>query len=97
MITQNVDGLHNKAASAFWNPQDVRRNILELHGTLHRVKCSHEHTVDRDAFQEMLSAANPQWKQFIEDMERTGEKPRTNPDGDVSSLFRVHPLTMLTM
>ena len=31
LVTQNVDGLHQKAGS---------KNILELHGTIHRTKCS---------------------------------------------------------
>ena len=33
----------------------------------------------------MLSEANPEWKEFADELERTGRKPRTNPDGDVSA------------
>ena len=32
----------------------------------------------------MLSESNPRWKEFVDELERTGRKPRTNPDGDVS-------------
>ena len=32
----------------------------------------------------MLSEANPGWKEFADELERMGQKPRTNPDGDVS-------------
>lgn len=31
IITQNVDGLHQKAGS---------KNVIELHGALHKVKCT---------------------------------------------------------
>jgi hypothetical protein len=39
--------------------------------------------MDRDYFQHTLSDSNPQWKEFAESLERNGQKPRTNPDGDV--------------
>ncbi|KAJ7281417.1 DHS-like NAD/FAD-binding domain-containing protein [Mycena rebaudengoi] len=78
LITQNVDGLHHRALG-----QDSN-TILELHGSLHRVHCKHGHVVDRPTFQDWLSAANPQWKAFADEAVRTGNKPRTNPDGDVA-------------
>jgi len=31
----------------------------------------------------MLSESNPEWKEFVDELERQGQKPRTNPDGDV--------------
>lgn len=31
----------------------------------------------------MLSEANPTWKAYMDELEVTGLKPRTNPDGDV--------------
>ncbi|KAI0730753.1 DHS-like NAD/FAD-binding domain-containing protein [Earliella scabrosa] len=83
IITQNVDGLHRKAIQHIWDEQRMQEGILELHGTLHRVRCSHDHVVDRQVFQDMLGNANPQWKAFSEELERTGTRPRTNPDGDV--------------
>ncbi|KAI0372615.1 DHS-like NAD/FAD-binding domain-containing protein, partial [Pilatotrama ljubarskyi] len=83
LITQNVDGLHHKAISHVWDESRRAEGILELHGTLHRVRCSHGHEVDRQKFQEMLGEANPQWKAYAEELERSGARPRTNPDGDV--------------
>ncbi|KAJ6619877.1 DHS-like NAD/FAD-binding domain-containing protein [Mycena sp. CBHHK59/15] len=81
LITQNVDGLHHRALSLSLGPNN---GILELHGSLHHVHCKHGHVVDRSTFQDWLSAANPQWKAFADETERTGNKPRTNPDGDVA-------------
>lgn len=52
---------------------------------LQRVRCNRGHVVQRDVFQDWLSASNPQWKEFVDNLERTGQKPRTNPDGDVRS------------
>ncbi|KAL7280418.1 hypothetical protein ACG7TL_005346 [Trametes sanguinea] len=83
VITQNVDGLHHKAIHHVWNAERRKKGILELHGTLHSVKCSHGHTMERQQFQDMLGEANPQWKAFAEELERTNSRPRTNPDGDV--------------
>ncbi|RDB23335.1 NAD-dependent protein deacylase SIR4 [Hypsizygus marmoreus] len=86
LITQNVDGLHHKAlrhAAGFdWGPSRLQHAILELHGTLHRVHCKFGHNVDRGLFQDWLSAANPECKEFADEMERTSTQPRTNPDGD---------------
>ncbi|KAI0339621.1 DHS-like NAD/FAD-binding domain-containing protein [Trametopsis cervina] len=84
LITQNVDGLHHKSLSGVWDEHTLQQRILELHGTLHKVKCSHGHVVDRLTFQDRLSAANPQWKAYADELEATGQKPRTNPDGDVA-------------
>lgn len=50
-----------------------------------KVRCRRGHVVDRDVFQELLSNANPKWKQFVDDMDSAGNQPRTNPDGDVSA------------
>ncbi|KAI6130142.1 DHS-like NAD/FAD-binding domain-containing protein [Pisolithus croceorrhizus] len=83
LITQNVDGLHKKAIAHVWDDDLISKRILELHGSLHRVHCSHGHVVDRDTFQEWLSAHNPYWKDYVVGLEATGQKPRTNPDGDV--------------
>ncbi|KAG2365032.1 DHS-like NAD/FAD-binding domain-containing protein [Suillus spraguei] len=83
LVTQNVDGLHHKAITHLWEPDHMQKQILELHGTLHRVHCKRGHVVPRDIFQDWLSASNPQWKAFVAHLEKTGQKPRTNPDGDV--------------
>ncbi|CAK5283128.1 unnamed protein product, partial [Mycena citricolor] len=82
IITQNVDGLHHRALDL--SPEIKDSRILELHGSLHHVHCKHGHTVDRVTFQDWLSVANPRWKAFAEETERTGERLRTNPDGDVA-------------
>ncbi|KAF9045687.1 DHS-like NAD/FAD-binding domain-containing protein [Hymenopellis radicata] len=87
IITQNVDGLHHKAlALSKFSPMQVQSAILELHGTLHRVRCKYGHLVDRAEFQDSLTSANPQWKSFLDDVQLTGNEPRTNPDGDVEQL-----------
>ncbi|KIJ65549.1 hypothetical protein HYDPIDRAFT_27550 [Hydnomerulius pinastri MD-312] len=83
LVTQNVDGLHRKAISHLWDQSRIEERILELHGTLHRVHCKYGHITSRDEFQDRLSTSNPQWKAFIDDLEASGKKPRTNPDGDV--------------
>ncbi|KAG6381707.1 DHS-like NAD/FAD-binding domain-containing protein [Boletus reticuloceps] len=83
LITQNVDGLHHRAIDHLWDDARIDTRILELHGTLHRVHCQFGHVVSRDAFQDRLSASNPKWKAFVDELEATGKKPRTNPDGDV--------------
>jgi NAD-dependent deacetylase len=43
LVTQNVDGLHDRAARAAAGgaPQSPRETSLELHGSLFRVKCTH--------------------------------------------------------
>ncbi|KAL7424514.1 hypothetical protein Q5752_000198 [Cryptotrichosporon argae] len=59
-------------------------SILELHGTLARVHClKHRHEQPRDAYQAQLAALNPAWDAEAREAERTGRRPRTNPDGDV--------------
>ncbi len=66
VITQNVDGLHQAAGSG---------RVLELHGSLARVRCLDcTGVVDRARFQERLLDANPDWA------ERVGGEPA--PDGD---------------
>lgn len=51
LVTQNVDGLHQKAGS---------RRVLDLHGRLHEVEClSCGAREDRDAVQSRLLAAHP--------------------------------------
>ncbi|KAH7915278.1 DHS-like NAD/FAD-binding domain-containing protein [Hygrophoropsis aurantiaca] len=83
LVTQNVDGLHGKAIAHLWGQSQLREKILELHGTLHRVRCKHGHITNRDTFQEWLSDCNPQWKKYADGLGVAGKKPRTNPDGDV--------------
>jgi NAD-dependent SIR2 family protein deacetylase len=58
--------------------------ILELHGTLAKVHClQHRHDQPRDDYQEEIARLNPIWDEGAKEAERTGQRPRTNPDGDV--------------
>lgn len=66
VITQNVDGLHQAAGS---------RRVLELHGSLSRVRCLECGGVEpRTELQMRLQAMNP---------ERAPAAGPVNPDGDV--------------
>lgn len=56
-----------------------------------KVHCNHGHVTDRDTFQQWLAIANPRWKEFMDNLEVSGQKPRTNPDGDVSLLVPSRP------
>ncbi|MET1084541.1 MAG: NAD-dependent protein deacetylase, partial [Burkholderiales bacterium] len=52
LVTQNVDGLHQRAGST---------DVVELHGTIARVACLNcDAEVSRLSVQEMLEAANPE-------------------------------------
>jgi hypothetical protein len=48
-----------------------------------KVNCQHGHVYPRTVFQEWLGQANPRWRTFLAELERTGAQPKTNPDGDV--------------
>ncbi|TAL73309.1 MAG: NAD-dependent protein deacetylase [Rhodanobacter sp.] len=53
LVTQNVDGLHQRAGS---------RHVVDLHGRLDTVRCmACDWRGPRDAFQRELSARNPDW------------------------------------
>ena len=73
IITQNVDGLHQKAGS---------RRVVELHGALARVRClTCDGWVRRADFQERLLDANPGFAEwFLHRME--SERVVAAPDGD---------------
>ncbi|KAF9121538.1 NAD-dependent protein lipoamidase sirtuin-4 [Mortierella sp. 14UC] len=74
-ITQNVDGLHQKAGA---------NNVIELHGTLHRVKCmSCGHEKDRSDFQQVLADLNPEWNDLLQSQSTSRLYSRMNADGDV--------------
>lgn len=54
VITQNVDGLHQRAGS---------QRVIDLHGRLDQVVCMQcANSLARGIFQEMLLSANPQWQ-----------------------------------
>ncbi len=66
IITQNVDELHQRAGA---------RDVIELHGTLDRVRClTCGETYRRDDVQAWLDEANPGFK---------ADTGRIRPDGDV--------------
>jgi NAD-dependent SIR2 family protein deacetylase len=68
VITQNVDGLHQRAGS---------RNVLDLHGRLDRVLClGCGAMLTRDAMQRRLFDENPDW------VARAAEPHGVAPDGD---------------
>ncbi|MEO1203203.1 MAG: NAD-dependent protein deacetylase, partial [Pseudomonadota bacterium] len=53
LVTQNVDGLHQRAGS---------QKTIDLHGRLDAVRCLDcDSVVSRDTWQERLSAANPEF------------------------------------
>ncbi|MEC4717797.1 NAD-dependent protein deacetylase [Noviherbaspirillum sp. CPCC 100848] len=65
LVTQNVDGLHQSAGS---------RGVVELHGSIHRVRClACEARFERAAIQAALEALNP----FMADVTAVAA-----PDGD---------------
>lgn len=65
LITQNVDNLHSLAGS---------RNVLDLHGTLKRVRCMNcNETFRRADIQDRLTADNPHWQPA---------EASSRPDGD---------------
>ncbi len=65
LITQNVDNLHRLAGS---------RNVIDLHGVLHKVRClGCDVTSGRDRLQRRLAELNPGWR---------AEVSGFAPDGD---------------
>ncbi|UCH28019.1 MAG: NAD-dependent protein deacetylase [Trueperaceae bacterium] len=75
IITQNVDGLHQRAGS---------RNVLELHGTLAVVRCLHCRVPEaRSAFQRRLLELNPDFRPGRIELAPDGDAdlPRAQEDG----------------
>jgi NAD-dependent SIR2 family protein deacetylase len=57
LVTQNVDGLHQKAGS--WQ-------VIDLHGRLDTIECLDCRSRSlRSTFQQILEAQNPAFKQFV--------------------------------
>lgn len=73
LITQNVDGLHHRAGN---------RHVIDLHGRLDRVCCMRcDVRVQRIEWQERLSQANPDWRDYATSIK---------PDGDVELAGKDH-------
>lgn len=71
LLTQNVDGLHQRAGSA---------SVLELHGNVHRVVCLHCRADFSRAFvQTLLNEANPELATAL-----AGVSAQALPDGDAA-------------
>jgi NAD-dependent SIR2 family protein deacetylase len=70
LLTQNVDRLHQAAGSL---------EVIDLHGRMDIVRCmTCENRSDREALQDALIRANPQW---------TDRQARPAPDGDADLEF----------
>ncbi|KAF9975175.1 NAD-dependent protein lipoamidase sirtuin-4 [Actinomortierella ambigua] len=75
VITQNVDGLHQKAGT---------HDVIELHGSLHWVHCmSCGNKEDRAEFQHILAGLNPEWDHLAKELSAGQLSSRMNADGDV--------------
>ncbi|KAG0229018.1 NAD-dependent protein lipoamidase sirtuin-4 [Actinomortierella wolfii] len=75
IITQNVDGLHQKAGA---------HDVIELHGSLHWVHCMKcGHKEDRSEFQHILARLNPEWDMLAKELSAGQLSSRMNADGDV--------------
>ena len=93
VITQNVDGLHTAAGS---------RRVVELHGTLARVRCLDcGARASRAGFQDRLLALNPEWATSVlfdpVGVDGESEPVESAPDGDAelpagaAAGFRIPP------
>lgn len=75
LLTQNVDGLHQRAGS---------RQVVDLHGRLDGVTCVDcGRTAPRAALQPAMAAANPGWRP-----ERGGDAPDGDADVDDGAVSR---------
>lgn len=77
VITQNVDGLHQRAGS---------RKVVELHGSLAEVTCLACGTrVDRDLLQAQMTDENPGFAERAESESSAGSRvsSQIRPDGDI--------------
>ncbi len=77
VITQNVDGLHQRARS---------RDVVELHGSLSVVVCLEcQMRIDRDWLQEQMSRLNPGFADLATGVAPDGSQvsSQIRPDGDI--------------
>lgn len=72
LVTQNVDGLHQRAGS---------RSVTELHGTLTRVVCQNcRHTLTRHSLQGTLDRLNPEWQARVHGINPDGDAELAEAD-----------------
>jgi NAD-dependent SIR2 family protein deacetylase len=65
LVTQNIDGLHQKAGSS---------NVMDLHGNLEKVSCLNcDFRISRNILQQQLLDANPQFMSFNAESEPDGD------------------------
>ena len=78
VVTQNVDGLHERAGTA---------DVIALHGRLSRVHCQDcGHYRHREAHQQALEALNPDWRARVRRVNPDGDAELA--DGDYATF---HP------
>lgn len=83
LLTQNVDGLHEKAGSL---------NVVDLHGRLDRVRCMQCGDITtRETMQARLADANPAWLELQATVAPDGD---ADLDGIDFSSFTVPPCTV---
>jgi NAD-dependent SIR2 family protein deacetylase len=72
LVTQNVDGLHQRAGS---------RAVTELHGTLSRVVCQQcRYILPRQRFQDTLGELNPEWNARVHGINPDGDAELVEAD-----------------
>jgi NAD-dependent SIR2 family protein deacetylase len=72
LVTQNVDGLHQKAGS---------QRVIDLHGRLDTVECLSCHTrLSRETFQQALQTGNPDLQGMTADKAPDGDADLENID-----------------
>lgn len=72
LVTQNVDGLHQRAGS---------RSVTELHGTLTRVVCQDcRHALSRQSLQRTLDRLNPDWRARVHGINPDGDAELAETD-----------------
>lgn len=80
LLTQNVDGLHQRAGST---------HVVDLHGRLDRVRClGCDRLTPREAIQQRLAAANPDWAAAVAAFAPDGDADLDRSDFDA---FAVPP------
>jgi NAD-dependent SIR2 family protein deacetylase len=88
LITQNVDGLHQKSFKSGNSPSSISRNlddnIIDLHGRIDRVICMKcNHIYSRDYIQEVIYSMNPLLRKIYQQSDHQEMEKRMRADGDM--------------